>query len=189
MGAHSVTPQASELIQSLRREGQSYRECARIVEERLSIRLSHVAIKRHVDSLAGKKRNQPEELAQRAARRAGEVLNAGLPAPEAPPRDVLGEIEALEREAEELQRLLGGVMPHRDRTALGAELRATFASIRKAREAEKAAFEAQDSDTAWTMAKLRRFDRMNNGLPAEASDAADADASQLPEATGTEGSD
>lgn len=181
MPAHSVTPEVSELIQKLKEQGESLRDIAKIASERLEKPISHTAIKRHLDSIAGRKRERPLEAARLEAQRAGQ---APQPPESAEDRPILGEIEALEREATKIQQLLGTSMPHRDRTALQAELRATYASIRKAREAEREEAEAQDVDTAWTMAKLKRFDRMNSGAPIED----DAPTTQLPEATGTEGS-
>lgn len=179
MPAHSVTPQASELIQSLRREGQSFRAIAKSVGERLGIALNHVAIKRHLDSIGGKKRSRAGEAARLEAQRSPQRPE---PPPDEEPQAPLPEIEALEREAVRLQGLLGRDMPHRDRTALTSELRATFASIRKAREAEREEAESQSADAAWVLAKLKRFDAM----AAEDTPTAATEDDEVPPATGTE---
>jgi hypothetical protein len=179
MGAHSVTPEASKLIQQLKAEGQSLRAIAQSVKERLGIALNHVAIKRHLDSIAGRKRERPLEAARLAAAKAPQ---APQPQDDEADRPILGEIEALEREATKIQQLLGASMPHRDRTALQAELRATYASIRKARDAEREEAESQSADAAWVLAKLKRFDAME---AVDAPAAADDDEDGLPQATGT----
>ena len=177
MPAHSVTPQVSELIQSLRREGKSFRDLAQIASERLGKPISHTAIKRHLDSIGGKKRSRPREAARLAEAQAPKRPQPPQPTPQAgEERETLPEIEALEREAVKLQALLAGDMPHRDRTALTAELRATYVSIRKAREAEREEAELQSADAAWVLAKIKRFDAMaREAAGAEAPAATDED--------------
>lgn len=69
---------------------------------------------------------------------------------------------------------------------LNAELRQTFASIRKADKARTEAKAKASGDTAWVVAKLRRFVSMNETGGASTETEEDSD-DEVPPATGTTG--
>lgn len=147
-----VTPAASALIRGELAAGNSARDVAATVANRLGIELDHTTILRH---------------AKKTDRRAegGAVLEV--------PEDfepIADEVEALEKQCGKLQGLLELDLPARDRAALTGELRQVFGAIRKATTAKQKAGEVADQDVAWVVAKLKRFDRMNRKDAGEAID-------------------
>lgn len=189
--SQKITPAASELITREKRAGKSSREVARLCQEQLGISIDQRTISIHAARIAGKARDRTGEPGRSEPIR--EIREPEAPKPPAktkkkperdpaPPRAMpeprfesgegaveptLDEIEALEREARRLQRLLQIDLTAKDRAALNSELRQTFGAIRKAQGARQEAAKLENADTAWVLAKLKRFDRMNTGATEE----------------------
>ena len=183
MPVHRVTSAASGLITSGKAAGKSSRQIAADIFDQFGIRLDQRTISRHVKAIDGKYQKRADEQprtskapkakatpAKHATRRQDE------PADET---EDLDEVTELRRQARQLAGLLKGDLTPKDRAALNAELRQTFASIRKADVARRQAETGGNADTAWVVAKLRRFDAMNRG---ETEAPAVNDDGELPEA-------
>ncbi|MGL4442641.1 MAG: hypothetical protein ACRCU1_03380 [Alsobacter sp.] len=76
-----------------------------------------------------------------------------------------------------LEAMLKTDLPTRDWVAANAELRQTFASLRHARRELREVKQTESADTAWMVAKLKRFAAMN----AQSQPHPDGDSVQLPE--------
>ncbi len=158
MPTHRITSEASARIVAGKKAGKSSRAVAQELKDELGIELDQRTISRHV----GKIGEQPPPVAPKMPRRprADEDDDPGFE-PHPPATPTLDEVTALETEVSYLQVLLANPLPPRDRTALNAELRQTFASIRMAKKAIKDAQDSEDEDVTWMIAKLKRFAAMN----------------------------
>jgi hypothetical protein len=171
MPTHRVTIATAEAIARHARAGTSARKITEALKTELGISLTRRTVDRYVAKL-GLKGAPSAPTAPPPPR---------FEAP--PPRDhepTLDGVLALEREATELQRILAGDLPPRDRVALVGELRKVFGAIQRAQQTQRAADVAKDHDVQWVVAKLQRFAEMN--APAEP---ASEDDDELPEAAGT----
>lgn len=147
MPATVITPELKRLIQDAKKAGKSSPEIARELLETRGIELDQRTISLAV---APKRIRVPGQ-----SRTQDEAAEALLPHPPASP--TLDEVEALEVEATYLQGLLAEALTTRDRVYVNAELRQTFAAIRAAKRAAREAAEVESSDTAWMVAKLKKF--------------------------------
>ena len=177
MGRKTVTNDAAQLIAELYDAGTSTRDIARVVRERLGLDLNQSTIVRHLG------RSKPAPTRARAHGNAPHV-----PRPPEALEPTLDEIPALERRARRLQELLDdedALTGARDVCALNAELRQTFASIRKARAAQREAAGILSADAQATLARIRKFQQQNQSYPTAVAEPAPQDA-PVPAATGTD---
>jgi hypothetical protein len=183
MPTHRVTSRASEIICAGKKAGKTSREIAKEVKKKLGIELDQRTISRHIATIRGKPRDRSTETAKATKKRASARKSAAIdllePPPLDPDRDTLPEIEALEREAATLQKLLARDLPPPHRAALNSELRQTFASIRKANAAKREVQKQQGADLDWLKRKLKRFAEIDGETLPESDD---ADGGELPEA-------
>ncbi len=192
MPTHRVTSRASEIICAGKKAGKTSREIAKEVKKKLGIELDQRTISRHIATIRGKPRDRAREGAKAKpkapARRKPSVLDLIEPPPIDPDRKTLPEIEALEREAATLQKLLAHDLPPPHRAALNAELRQTFTSIRKANQAKREVEKQQGADLDWLKRKLKRFAEIDGEeLPEAVEDDGGAERGELPEAAGAAG--
>lgn len=142
-----LTPELKQLIDDAKRAGRSSRDIVSWLLETHGVEVDQRTISRAV---APKRIRVPGQ-----SRTQDEAAEALLPHPPASP--TLDEVEALEVEATYLQGLLAEALSTRDRVYVNAELRQTFAAIRAAKRAAREAAEVESSDTAWMVAKLKKF--------------------------------
>lgn len=184
MGRRAITSDAAQLIAEAKSAGKSSRETARIVHDRLGIELDQSAISRHWAQVQKKpKAKQPSN--PKAARARRPATTSGAPAEVSRVEPTLNEIEALQRRARRLQELLedeGSLSGARDVVALNAELRQTFASLRRAQAAKQVADKSLSREATEILERLRKMANQQREYPTESKD----DGVPLPAAVGSD---
>lgn len=180
MAGFKITAVIGRAIREAKRAGRSDRAIAQEIGDQFGVSLSHRAIGQYIQKTP---LDRPETDGKPQSIR---------PAPSSHPgtSPVLDEIETLQARIRDLNdRLSDPDVEPRLIAPLNAELRQTFASIRKADKARTEAKAKASGDTAWVVAKLRRFVSMNgnDGGAASDDDTDEGDEDEVPEATGTTG--
>jgi hypothetical protein len=159
--SHRITADAGDAICRWKQAGKSSRDIAAQLAEQFGIQVDQRTISRYV----GRVREKPAPKRQETRQEPTPDLADQEPAPE----PTLDEIEALERRATRLQQLLArdGSMPIRDMAAINAELRQTFAAIRKARAAKQEQTNVLSAEAQATLARIRKFQAQNQAYPEE----------------------
>lgn len=181
-----VTSAASGLIAAGKKAGRSSRDIAGTIRENLGIELDQRTISRHAKALAGKPTEKKRPKLKPVPLEGPEPKPYKPPAPPADFTATLDEVDALEREADTLQRLLAVDLPPRDRASLTGELRQLFGAIRKAKHAAKQAADAEDADVAWMVAKMKRHAANNAKHFADEVTEAEDEVPPSPRASGSE---
>lgn len=170
MPGFKITEPMGRAIRQAKAAGASGRAIAEQIGESFGTPIDQRSINRYLKANPGKpSKNRPEHV------------------PTAPRPDdgkALDEIETLQARVRDLnERLSDADIEPRLIAPLNAELRQTFASIRKADKARTEAKSRASGDTAWVVAKLKRFVSMKaTGGAAKEDDAA------VPPAAGAGGS-
>ncbi len=160
MGSFKITEPMGRAIRTAKAAGASGRAIAEQIAASFGVQIDQRSINRYLKANPGKPaRKRPE------------------PAPDAshPTEDQpLDEIDTLRARVRDLnERLSDPAIEPRLIAPLNSELRQTFASIRKADKARTEAKSRASGDTAWVVAKLKRFVSMKaTGGAAKDEDAA-----------------
>lgn len=183
-----VTADAAVKIARWKKSGKSAREISALLEAQ-GIKLDQRTISRFV----ARSHDAPQPKPYRPAPTVRAPIDEPGPAVDEPgeptQEPTLDEIEALERSAKQLQRLLAAPLPVRDTAALNAELRQTFASIRRARAAQSSQAGILSAEAQATLAKIRKFQAQNKAYPTPAVAAPvepEPEDAPIPAATGTD---
>jgi hypothetical protein len=176
---HKITADAAIKIARWSKSGKSAREIARLLKVQ-GLQIDQRSVSRFITRC-----DEP---------RLGSFDPQESPpeSPNKPPQETeisisLDEIAALELRARRIQEVLrdDAAIPIRDMVALNAELRQTFASLRKARAAQREAVGILSADAQATLDRIRKFQRQNQSYPATVEEPAPQDA-PIPAATGTD---
>jgi hypothetical protein len=174
MAGFKITAVIGRAIKAAKAAGRSDRAIAQEIAEQHGVSISHRAVGQYLKKTSA--RAAPTGVAPRPMR--------SEPASHRTASSALDEIETLQARIQDLNdRLSDPDVEPRLIAPLNAELRQTFASIRKADKARTEAKARASGDTAWVVAKLRRFVSMNGTGGAAAKDDTDDDA-ELPATAG-----
>lgn len=144
MAGFKITAAIGKAIRAAKDAGRSDRAIAKEIAEAYGISLSHRAVGQYLQKTPAK---TPRTSRESDTSREGE-----------PSQSTLDEIETLQERVRDLnERLSDPDIEPRLIAPLNAELRQTFASIRKADKARAEAKSRASGDTAWVVAKLKRF--------------------------------
>jgi hypothetical protein len=156
MPVNRITTEASALIQAEKAAGKTSRDIAAAVNDQLGIALDQRSISRHLARLEGKTQKRKPKAPKKASAKPTAPKSAGRKAKAAAPLD---EIPTLEARAVALKTQLdnSAKLTPPDIAKLNAELRQTFAAIRKAKDWGSRGKTGTNQDTAWVIAKLQRL--------------------------------
>lgn len=169
MPVHRVTAKAQACISEWKSQGRSSRDIASALLNEHGIQLDQRTISRVARSIAphrspiateAPKATRPDPPTVGSGASVAHLLAEG---------ETLDEVSTLEAQAVALHALLATDLPPRDWAALNAELRQTFRAISKAKRDLREAKQAEHSDVAWMVAKLKRF-AAQRATPAPAND-------------------
>jgi hypothetical protein len=168
-----ITAAIGKAIRAAKDAGRSDRAIAKEIAETFGVSLSHRAVGQYLQKTPAK--------VSRIARQP--ASNREDPQP-SQAGGALDEISTLQERVRDLnERLSDPDVEPRLIAPLNAELRQTFASIRKADKARTEAKSRASGDTAWVVAKLKRFVSMNGNGGGAAKEEPAVDA-ELPAAAG-----
>lgn len=186
MPVRSITPQIASLIGSLATPGTSARSIAKTLKEGHGIALDQRTISRHLGKLKGKKqarKGKPGATKTKGRRSASKGIPKASTQVATP--EVLEEVETLKAQAKRLHGWMNQAVFASDFVRLNAELRQTFAQLRRIEQAALTQQQMANDDLSEVMKTLRDLAANETQDATEEAPEEDSPDVDLPEASGT----